>query len=151
MPDQIIGDIREDINKDVNKDIKEKVEDVDYAILKTMIYVNSLNLKEIEDEIREVANILQIRVIIIEKRIYRMVKNGLMKFNGHCILTQKGKDVIGKFEQDSKEWRSIDNFIISSMKDKKERNLKTRNIVDKSLLIVIIMLIIFLIYVTMTY
>ncbi len=131
------------------REIKQEIDDIDYAILRLINYINTLNLNDIEKEIREIASILQIRVIIVEKHIYRLAKNGFIKFDERCILTQKGEDAINKFERDNKEYMSIDNFIIASIKNKKERDLKIHKIVDKALLallIIIVMLIILVIY-----
>ncbi len=133
------------------KEIKQEIDDIDYAILRLINYINTLNLNDIEKEIREITSILQIRVIIVEKHIYRLSKNGFIKFDERCILTQKGEDAINKFERDNKEYMSIDNFIIASIKNKKERDLKIHKIVDKVLLIIIVMLIILVIYVAIIY
>ncbi len=136
---------------DERKDVIETTNDVDYAILKSINYVNTLNIKDVEKEIREIANILQIRVIIVEKYVYRLTKNGSIKFDEHLVLTQKGEDEISKFERDSKEWISIDSFIIANMKNRKEKDLKTRKIIDKTLLAIIVILVILVIYVALTY
>lgn len=151
-----IGETRNDIKEEIGKigetrNDKEDIIDVDYAILRSIKYVHTLNLNDIEKEIRNIASVLQLRVIIVEKRIYRLVKNGFVKFNDHCIVTQKGEDAISKFEQDSKEWMTIDSFIVANMENKKERDLKTHKIIDKTLLTIMIILAMLVIYVVAIY
>lgn len=130
------------------EDVKEEISNIDYAILRSIYYVNTLNINDVEKEIREISNILQIRVITVEKRIYVLIKNGSIKFDEHLVLTHKGENAISKFELDRKEWISIDSFIIANMKNKKERDLKIHKTIDKILLAIIVVLVVLVIYVT---
>lgn len=115
--------------------------EIDYAILKSMIY----DVKTIRDMI----NILQIRTIVIEKHIYLLLKEGFVNFQlDNFTITEKGNDIVYLFERDKSEsvWRPIDTFIISTMKQRKEQKLKTYKMIDMILLVSMIILIILIIY-----
>lgn len=131
---------------------EEKVGEIDYAILISLNYLRDSDIRSIDEEIRELSNILQIRHIIIERHFYQLIKNGSIISNtesgkNRYILTQIGTDVIGEFEIHNEEWISIDNFIKTSIGNKKEQKIKTYKIVDKVLTIATIVCILSIGYV----
>ena len=114
--------------------------EVDYAILKSVTY----GFKTI----KEIAGALQIRTMVIEKHVYELIKNGYIKYFQYCVITSKGKQAIEDFVLNNHEdvWQPIDEFIVSVIEQKKERNLKLQKMIDIILLISIIVLIILIIY-----
>lgn len=122
-----------------DKDEKDSFGEIDYAILKSV--ANNTTT------VNEIINILQIRTLIIEKHIYFLVKGGFMDLQrDHFIITSNGYEAINSFESKSGNWRSIEEFIISEIKKRKEQKLKTYKIIDMILLASIIILIILVIY-----
>lgn len=150
----IVKEDVEDVEEDHNKFVKESGDEsysttdlpengfgeVDYAILKSIAYDFKTT--------KEIAKALQIRTIIIEKHIYRLIKEGFIKYFQHCVLTSKGKDAIIEFERSNPEdvWKPIDEFIISVVEHKKEQKSKTQKTIDLILLISVVLLIILIIY-----
>ena len=135
----------EDIDKkDINKtdtDVSEnEFGEVDYAILKSVTF----GFKTI----KEIAEVLQIRTMVIEKHIYKLIQDGFIKYFQYCVITSRGKQVIEDFVKDNPEdvWMPIDEFILSVIEQKKERNLKFQKMVDLILLISMIILIVLIIY-----
>ncbi len=118
-----------------------KFGELDYAILKSVNY----GFKRIN----EIAGALQIRTPVTEKHIYKLIKDGLIKYFQYCVLTSRGKDAIVDFEKNNPEdtWKPIDEFIASVTERKKERNLKVLRTVDIVLLISVIILIFLIIYI----
>jgi len=128
-------------NKDERKDISEKeFGEVDYAILKSVTY----GFKTI----REIAKALQIRSIFIEKHIYKLIKDGYIKYFEYCVLTNKGEQEIEVFEKNNQVdvWKPINEFIESVIDQKEERDLKLQKMLDLILLILVMILIILIIY-----
>jgi hypothetical protein len=130
---------KEDTDKDKDRD-EEKFGEVDYAILKSV----TLGFKTI----KEISGVLQIRTMVIEKHIYRLIKDGLIKYFEYCVITSKGKQAIEDFTKNNPEdvWQPIDEFIASVIETKKERNLKFQKMIDRIFLILIIVLILLIIY-----
>lgn len=124
----------------VQKVDKEGFGEVDYAILKSITY----GFKTI----KEIAKALQIRTIIVERHIYKLIKERLIKYFQHAVLTSKGKHAMKDFENNNPEdvWKPIDEYIISVIKHNKERSLKIQKAIDTGLLISMIILIILIIY-----
>lgn len=114
--------------------------EVDYAILKSVTY----GFKTIN----EIANVLQIRNIIVEKHIYKLIKDGLIKYFQFCVITSMGNNAIEEFEKNNPEdvWRPIDEFIVIVIEKRKERNIKIQKTIDLILVISVILLIILVIY-----
>ncbi len=118
-----------------------KFGEVDYAILKSVDY----GFKRIN----EIAVALQIRTPVIEKHIYKLIKDGFIKYFQYCVVTSRGKDAIVDFETGNPEdvWKPIDEFIASVTERKKERNLKILRTVDIVLLVSVIILIFLIVYI----
>ena len=114
--------------------------EVDYAILKSVTF----GFKTI----KEIAEVLQIRTMVIEKHIYKLIQDGFIKYFQYCVITSKGKQAIEDFLKDNPEdvWMPIDEFILSVIEQKKERKLKFQKMVDLILLISMIILIVLIIY-----
>lgn len=145
---QFIGDIS-DAPKVLTKDIDTKTEadvpdnefgEVDYAILRSVIHGFKTT--------KEIAEALQIRTMVIEKHIYKLIQDGFIKYFQYCIITSKGKQAIEDFVKNNPEdvWQPIDEFIVSVIEQKKERNSKFQKMVDLILLISMVVLIILIIY-----
>jgi hypothetical protein len=130
---------KEDIDKDKDRE-EEKFGEVDYAILKSVTY----GFKTI----KEISGALQIRTMVIEKHIHRLIKDGLIKYFEFCVITSKGKETIEDFMKNNPEdiWQPIDEFIASVVLKKKERNFEFQKMIDRILLISIIVLILLIIY-----
>jgi hypothetical protein len=114
--------------------------EVDYAILKSITY----GFKDI----KQISKALQIRTLVVEKHVYDLIKEGFLKYFQYAVITSKGKDAIFDFEANNPEdvWKPIDEFIVSVIEYKKERNLKFHKMIDIVLLISMIILIILIIY-----
>ena len=114
--------------------------EVDYAILRSVTH----GFKTI----KEIAEALQIRTMIIEKHIYKLIQDGFIKYFQYCVITSRGKQAIEDFVKNNPEdvWQPIDEFIVSVIENKKERNLKFQKTVDLILLISMIVLILLIIY-----
>lgn len=146
---QKIG-IKSDASKELTKediDIKtdanvpdDEFGEVDYAILRSVTH----GFKTI----KEIAEALQIRTMVIEKHIYKLIQDGFIKYFQYCVITSRGKQAIEDFVKNNPEdvWQPIDEFIVSVIEQKKERNLKFQKMVDLILLISMIILIILIIY-----
>lgn len=126
--------------KNETGDPENEFGEVDYAILRSVTY-GFKNIKEIADA-------LQIRSMIIEKHVYALIKNGYIKYFQYCIITSKGKQAIEDFVLNNNEdvWEPIDEYIVSVIEQKKARNLKLQKMIDMILLISMIVLIILIIY-----
>lgn len=114
--------------------------EVDFAILKSITY----GFKTID----EISNALQIRNLVVEKHIFKLIKEGFIKYFQFCVLTSLGKNTIEEFEKNNPEdiWKPIDEFIIQVIEKKKERNIKIQKTIDLILVITVILLIILIIY-----
>jgi hypothetical protein len=114
--------------------------EVDYAILKSITY----GFKDIN----EISNALQIRNLVVEKHIFKLIKEGFIKYFQFCVLTSTGKNAIEEYEINNPEdiWKPIVEFIVTVIERKKERSLKIQKIVDIVLLIAMIILIILIFY-----
>jgi len=123
-----------------NKKSENEFGEVDYAILKSV----TLGFKTI----KEIAEALQIRTMVIEKHIYKLIQDGFIKYFQYCVITSRGKEAIEDFVKNNPEdvWMPIDEFILSVIEQKKERNLKFQKMVDLILLISMIVLIVLIIY-----
>ena len=133
--------IKEDIDKKTDADVPgNEFGEVDYAILRSVTH----GFKTI----KEIAEALQIRTMIIEKHIYKLIQDGFIKYFQYCVITSRGKQAIEDFVRNNPEdvWQPIDEFIVSVIEQKKERNLKFQKMVDLILLISMIVLIILIIY-----
>ncbi len=128
-------------------DRKESIDDrfvvgeIDYAILLSM--TNGI------DTITGIANMLQIRTLIIEKHIYMLLREGFVGSQlQHFSVTSKGNDAIFSFERENSEdiWAPIDEFIISVMKKRKEQKIEMYKMINIILLVLMICLVIFIIY-----
>jgi len=137
------------VAKVLTKDIDAKTDtgvsesefgEVDYAILKSV----TLGFKTI----KEISEALQIRTMVIEKHIYKLIQDGFIKYFQYCVITSRGKQAIEDFVKNNPEdvWMPIDEFILSVIEQKKERNLKFQKMVDLILLISMIILIVLIIY-----
>lgn len=133
--------------KTVKHETKEEPEayekafgEVDYAILKSVSY----GIKKIPD----ISKVLQIRANVIEKHIFKLIKEGYLKYFQFCVLTTRGSNTIQEYEQTNPEdiWKPIDDFIMTVIEGKKEFNLKIQKAIDIVLLISMIILIILIIY-----
>lgn len=117
------------------------VGEIDYAILISMI--NGA------DTITDIANILQIRTLIIEKHIYVLLREGFVGSQlQHFTITSKVNDAILSFEgENSKDiWLPIKEFIMSVMRKRKDQKIKIYKVTNIILLILMIFLIILAIY-----
>ncbi len=114
--------------------------EVEYAILKSIIYGYKT--------VKEISKTLQIKPIIIEKRINELIKDGYVKYFQHAVVTTRGHEQIELFEtvKSRDTWVPIDDFIKSVSEKRKERSQKIHRIIDLALLVSIIILIILLIY-----
>ncbi len=93
-----------------------KVGEIDYAILKSIDY----DVKNLMD----IVKVLQIRTILIEKHIYVLVKDGFIIFQfDHYVITPEGENAILSFERENSE-NTINKFIVSSVKLRKEQKIK---------------------------
>jgi len=146
---QIIGDksdatyvlTKEDIDKKTDADVPDnEFGEVDYAIMRSVTHGFKTT--------KEIAEALQIRTMIIEKHIYRLIQDGFIKYFQYCVITSKGKQAIEDFVKNNPEdvWQPIDEFIVSVIEQKKERNLKFQKMVDLILLISMVVLILLIIY-----
>ncbi|VVB55871.1 Uncharacterised protein [uncultured archaeon] len=127
--------------KSENTDVSEnEFGEVDYAILKSV----TLGFKTI----KEISEVLQIRTMVIEKHIYKLIQDGFIKYFQYCVITSRGKQAIEDFVKNNPEdvWMPIDEFILSVIEQKKERNLKFQKMVDLILLVSMIVLIVLIIY-----
>jgi predicted transcriptional regulator len=137
---------------DNEKECKETVGEIDYEILISLNYLRDLDIKNIDEEIRKLSDILQIRHIIIERHFYQLVKNDSIISNmesGHnrYSLTQTGTDTINEFERCNEEWIAIDKFIKTSIGNRKEQKIKIYKTIDKVLTIAAIVCILSIVYV----
>jgi len=114
--------------------------EVDYAILKSVTY----GFKTIN----EIANALQIRNLVVEKHIFKLIKKGFIKYFQFCVITSHGKNTMEEFEKSNSEdlWKPIDEFIVIVIEKRKERNIKIQKTIDLILVISVIILIILVIY-----
>lgn len=114
--------------------------EVDYAILKSVTY----GFKTIN----EIANVLQIRTLVVEKHIFKLIKEGLLKYFQFCVITSQGKNAIEEFEKNNVQdvWKPIDEFIVIVIEKRKERNIQIQKTIDLVLIISVILLIILIIY-----
>ncbi len=126
--------------------MESNIGEVDYAILKSVNYLAHLN-KNLDEEIREITNILNVRSIIIEKHIFLLIKNEFIAVNEKCQVAQKGEDAINEYEKNNEGWIKIDNFIVNQIKNIKERSLKIYTMADKLLFVLIVLLTIYIIYI----
>ncbi|MFZ3168027.1 MAG: hypothetical protein WA130_10475 [Candidatus Methanoperedens sp.] len=129
--------ITENRKTDVSED---EFGEVDYAILKSVTF----GFKTI----KEISEALQIRTMVIEKHIYKLIQDGFIKYFQYCVITSSGKQAIEDFVKNNPEdvWMPIDEFILSVIEQKKVRNLKFQKMVDLILLVSMIVLIILIIY-----
>ncbi len=114
---------------------------IDYAILKSMYY----GIKKISD----MKDILEIRKIIIEKHVYILSKELFIRFqNNYLVLADKGNDAIDLFERDQpfELWGKIDEFLIYSLKRKKEQKIRFFKMIDNVLAVLVISLIIYILF-----
>lgn len=138
---------------DNEKECKETIGEIDYAILISLNYLRDLDIKNIEEEIRALSDILQIRHIIVERHFYQLVKNGSIISNmesehNRYSLTQTGIDAISQFEICSEEeWIAIDKFIKTSIGNRKKQKIKNYKTIDKVLTIAAIVCIISIVYI----
>lgn len=133
--------LTKDTDAKTDTDVSEnEFGEVDYAILKSV----TLGFKTI----KEISDVLQIRTMTIEKHIYKLIQDGFIKYFQYCVITSSGKQVIEDFVKNNPEdvWMPIDEFILSVIEQKKERNLKFQKMVDLVLLISMIVLIVLIIY-----
>ncbi len=114
--------------------------EVDYAILKSVTY----GFKTI----KQISKTLQIRTIVIEKHIYKLIQEGYIKYFQYCVLTSMGSQAIEDFEKNNPEdvWKPINDFIVSVIESDKERREKLVKMIDLALLVSIIILIVLVIY-----
>lgn len=105
---------KEEIDKKNDADVEEEFGEVDYAILKSVTY----GFKTI----KEISQVLQIRTMFIEKHIYKLIKDGFIKYFEYCVITSKGKNTIEDYVKNNPEdvWRPIDEFIASVIEEKKK-------------------------------
>lgn len=137
---------------DKEKGNEKNAGEIDYGILISLNYLRDLDIKNIDEEIRELSAILQIRHIIIERHFYQLVKNGYIisnmeSENNRYGLTQTGIDAINEFEICNEEWGAIDKFIKTSIGNKKEQKIKIYKTTDKILTILAIVCILSIVYV----
>lgn len=112
---------------------------MDYAILKAIAY----GFKTIN----HISKALQIRTMVVEKHVYKLMKEGDIKYFQNCVLTSIGKSAIENFEQkDPEVCRPIDDYIASVIENEKERRIYFQKILDVALLISTIILILLIIY-----
>ncbi len=117
------------------------VGEIDYAIL--------ISMTNGAETITDIANILQIRTLIIEKHMYMLLREGFVGSQlQHFTITPKGNDTILSFERENSGdvWVPINEFIMSVMKRRKDQKIKTYKMINIILLVSMICLIIFIIY-----
>lgn len=125
----------------ITKEGDDKIGDIDYAILKLLSFGTRT--------IAEVANILQIRMLTIEKHIYRLSEDGSVVFQLQNVsITKKGEENIYHFENHKTIgiWKLIEDFIVSTLENRKKKKLKMYKILDYSLLLLMVALILLIIY-----
>lgn len=117
------------------------IDQIDYAILKSMYY----GIKKISD----MKDILEIRRIIIEKHVYILSKEMFVRFEKNYIVSSdKGNDAIDLFERDQPFdiWGKIDEFLIYSLKRKKEQKIRFFKMMDNVLAVLVIFMILYILY-----
>jgi hypothetical protein len=126
--------------KNMDKAIGMEIEELDYAILKSIYY----GFKTV----RELAKALKIRPIIVEKHVYKHIKEGFLKYVDDAVLTSKGIGMISDFERvkSVEVWKPIDEYIVSVMDNRKKQKLRTYKIIDNLLLISMGILVVLIIY-----
>ncbi len=135
----VVEEVTKNVAEEEHKISKEGFGEVDYAILKAITYDFKTT--------KEIAKALKIRNVIIERHIYKLIKEGLVKYFQYAVLTSKGKLAIKNFENNPEDvWKPIDEYIVSVIKRNKERSLKFQRAIDFSLLVSVIILIILIIY-----
>ncbi len=127
-------------NQEVSETQNKEFGEVDYAILKAVTY--GFN------DIKQLSKALQIRTIVIEKHIYKLSKEGAVKYFNSIVLTFRGKQAIVSFEKSNPEdvWKPIDGYIVSVIEHDKEKKLRLQKITDMALLVSMVILIILIIY-----
>jgi hypothetical protein len=119
-----------------------KIGEIDYAILKCISYGYV--------KIQDLNNILEIRTIILEKHIYEIIKDNLLNVqNEEFVITDKGNEAINYYETNKPEniWKPIDDFIISSIRTRKEQRIKFYKTLNLIMAISIVILIIIILYI----
>lgn len=124
----------------MDKAIYMEIEELDYAILKSAYY----GFKTI----REIGKALKIRPIIVEKHVYKLIREGSLKYFEYAVLTTKGIAVISDFEKVKpvEVWKPIDEYIVSVIEKRKEQRLRTYKIVDSLLFVSMVILVVLIIY-----
>ncbi len=114
--------------------------EIDYALLKSITY----GFKTIP----EIAKSLQIRNLVVEKHIYKLIKEGFIKYFQFCVITAMGKKALEDFETNNSEdiWKPIDEFIRRGIENNKERKIKIQKAIDIVLAASLVILIILIIY-----
>jgi hypothetical protein len=120
-------------------DFDKEFGEVDYAVLKAIAY----GFKTIS----QISKALQIRTMVVEKHVYKLMKDGDLKYFQNCVLTSMGKSAIENFEKKNPDiWKPIDDYILSVIENEKERRVYFQKILDTALLISAIILILLIIY-----
>lgn len=125
---------------DTKEDTKFVIGEIDYAILRCVAYdINT---------IQDITHMLQMRTITVEKHMYILVKEGFINFQSNRFtIDLKGSDAASIFDRDNHDkCVPIDTFIISSIKRKKEQQLKTYKMIDSISIVLMIAIIILIIY-----
>lgn len=124
----------------MDKAIDMEIDELDYAISKSAYY----GFKTI----REIAKALKIRPIIVEKHVYKLIKEGFLKYVEYAVLTSKGVGMISDFEmvKPLEVWKPIDEYIVSVIEKRKQQRLRTYKIVDRLLFVSMVILVVLIIY-----
>lgn len=124
----------------MDKAINMEIEELDYAILKSTNH----GFKTI----REIAKALKIRPLIVEKHVYKLIRDGFLKYVEDAVLTSKGTAIISDFERVKpvEVWKPIDEYIAFVLENRKKQKLKIYKIIDSSLLVSMVILAVLIIY-----
>ncbi|NJD53226.1 MAG: hypothetical protein FIB07_10200 [Candidatus Methanoperedens sp.] len=119
---------------------EDRLEEVDYAILKAIACDIKTN--------KEITKALKIRNIIVDRQLYKLIKEGSIKYLQYAVLTSRGSDRIRDFEINRPEnvWRPIHEYIVSVKEHDMELKQKRIKLIDKFLLVFMAILIILIIY-----
>jgi hypothetical protein len=119
---------------------KQGFNEIDYAVLKAVSY-GIVTVKDLSKS-------LQIRALIIEEHVDKLISMRYLRFFKYLILTEKGREAIVSYENNESEdvWRPIDEFILSVREESEKRRVFAQQLVDRLLLLAVLILIVFIVY-----
>lgn len=122
------------------EDAGREFNEVDYAILLAV----SCGIVTV----RDLSKRLQIKTLIIEEHVEKLISWRYLRFFKYLILTNRGRDAIASYEESEPEevWQPIREFVFSVVEESKKHNVRMQMLVDRVLLVAVAVLIIFIIY-----